>query len=116
MASPALSLANTGNVNKNGPSQPPSATLSVGAPHGIGAQVTMVRPVPVATGMAVVSSSGVQVVNMSSPHVSAPTVMAGAQPQKIMGPRLQTATALRIQPAIAPRPNVIQMGGQVKSI
>ena len=65
------------------------------------------------TGVQNPSSGAVQVVSMTAPNVSAPTVIANAQPQKIMGPRIQTAAAVRIQPAIAPRPNVIQMAGQV---
>merc|ERR1712142_532531 len=76
--------------------------------------VTVVRPIGAGMAGVQVSSSGaVQVVSMTPPNASgAPTVIANAQPQKILGPRIQTAPALGIQPAIAPRPNVIQMAGQ----
>ena len=123
MASPVLSLANVNNVNAvnaNGPSQATGVTLSavgnttpMAAHHG----VTMVRPIGAGmTGVQASNSGAVQMVSMTAPNVSAPGVIAGAQPQKIMGPRIQTAAALRIQPAIAPRPNVIQMAGQVSDL
>ena len=117
MASPVLSLAS---VKTNGPSQPPGVTLStvgnaaaaaMGAHHG----VTVVRPLAGGmTGVQATSSGAVQMVNMNPP--TGPAVIAGAQPQKIMGPRIQTGPTLRIQPAIAPRPNVIQMAGQVNVV
>ena len=117
MASPVMSLAS---VNTNGPSQPTGVTLStvgnaaaLGAHHG----VTVVRPMGAGMAGIQATSGNIQVVNMNAgPHVSAPTVIAGAQPQKIMGPRIQTGPTLRIQPNIAPRPNVIQMAGQVHAI
>ena len=126
MASPVLSLASVNHVNAvnaNGPSQPTGVTLSaVGNPAAAAAMsahhhgVTVVRPIGAGMAGVQVSSSGaVQVVSMTPPNASgAPTVIANAQPQKILGPRIQTAPALRIQPAIAPRPNVIQMAGQVR--
>ena len=111
-----MSLAS---VNTNGPSQPTGVTLSTVGNAALGAHhhgVTVVRPMGAGmAGMQPSSSGTVQVVNMNTGHnVSTPTVIAGAHPQKIMGPRIQTGPALRIQPAIAPRPNVIQMAGQVK--
>ena len=112
MASPVLSLASVNNVN--GPNPAGVALSAVGSPLGAPHGVTVVRPLGSALPNVQSSSSGgVQVVSMTAPSVSAPTVIANAQPQKIMGPRIQNTTAVRIQPAIAPRPNVIQMAGQV---